>query len=563
MQEIRYFYADTNGVIQPNDENLPRTMLSKHDGLVFRFAFVPESNRIHIQDAAFRDLLSQGDKKAWHFLNQALLFLESKFNARFLEKAYGDVPGSSNKRLLSQYRKAWAYLSRYAQEDLQMTLPDLNICEYCPLPGHEAETVVFSPRGGNCAGEVLKAPLLYVNRFLGGPNGESDYGAINRAIASYYLHNLERILKVVSPAMVRKLNREEPGHQLMFAIRDKDGKTRVSRAKKGDWNKLHDDRALLNAEGMEGYNGPLVVFYYIPEQRRIVLNCLMPAADPLKSMVEDMTEKISKAVYEPKNDISVTFSPEMCSPFVSKTSRYPIAWDAMASSGQPPSDLPVVEAPVSIEEGPAALISGHEAEDKRAPDSRRFRALNGLAVEYPFILMDSRAPLGERLRAMLKELLANKNEDPAPEDMRTEPLRRKIEDRISFMFSMGMDRTQVVDLLVDKHDYERRAEVMAIAREVNRERATEEKHASAAKGVKVGGMGPGLGMNDWWYIGSQESLNRAQHTQDKPRTEPFNLKKRRKQSHEPVTYEGLLDPKRDQEGAAQKTTEQLLRESLI
>jgi hypothetical protein len=81
-------------------------------------------------------------------------------------------------------------------------------------------------------------------------------------------------------------------------------------------------------------------------------------------------------------------------------------------------------------------------------------------------------------------------------------------------------------------------------------------------------MGLGIGINDWWYIGSQEALNQSAHQNDQPSTKPFNLKERKSrkpkpEDGKPKSYEEMLGSKHDAEMPAQKTTEQLLEESRI
>lgn len=568
MQEILYFYS--NGTIQENPENLPQSVLAKLSGdehsPVFRFAFIQAQNKVHVQDQSFRALLGEGDQGAWKLANEALAFLESKFQARFLERAYGDVPGSSNRRMFSQYRKAWAMVARYLHAEFGISPMDVHVCEYCPLPGHEAERVTLSPKGGPCAGGTVNGPLLYVNRYMGRDNGSADFSMVNREVADFYLQNVVAIMALAGGNFEPKAKRnlDALGYELMFAIKDKQGRTRVARARQRDRNRLYDEAALRDSEGLKGYSGPLLLFHYEARDGRIVVVNGMPAesGNDVMGMLRDVVKKVSQATHEPEESLSVTFESGMSSPFASKLSRYPVLWEVLA----PAKDVQVVEMPVPIEGGIAATIKSPDEEEAIAPSSQRLRAVNGLAVDYPFILVDGRSTrLGMKLRAMLGAyagLSGMAVKEPSLEDMRDMGVRASLAKRVSFMLSMGLDRRDVVDFFAEPMDFPRRAEMWAIASEVAESRAKDAHGARVSRraAMKLASMGPGLGINDWWYIGLQESLNEAQHEGDKPKTEPFNLKKRLR-SKEPMPFEAMLRGKHDDQGSSQKPLNQLLDES--
>ena len=95
-----------------------------------------------------------------------------------------------------------------------------------------------------------------------------------------------------------------------------------------------------------------------------------------------------------------------------------------------------------------------------------------------------------------------------------------------------------------------------------------ERRQTADQGKTTRTASVGIGINDWWHYTLQEDLNATQHTQgvvnEPSKAKPYNLRNKRMEFPTgPKTTEGLLASKHDKEFGAQKTMEQLLRESRV
>lgn len=586
MQEITYWYSDPGGNIRENQDILPLSELeNRHrDRAIFRFAYDQRRQRIYIQDATFREAMAAGDQGAWQFVNNALRFLGSKFGAKFLDRAYGDPPGSK-KRVLSDYAPAWRYLSEFLREEMGTVPTNLVVCEYVD-EGHNEHLVSIEPPGRLCEGQRLKEPCIRLNRYahknksVGPGDGDVDFLLLNELLTSYYLRNIERIADVtmddtdlssMEDVLVR--HNDPMGYDLMFAHPEGQD-VRIFKA-----NDNEMDEEEIRENGLEHVEH-VVLFSYEPNTKQIFFHNYTPMDmakdDKLAKMLSEIKKLVSRSSKVPENEITYAFDPSLASPFISRLSRYRIPWLlGQEEYGDRLKDLPVVEAPLAVEDGLAALVRSASEENQKAPRSRRYRVRHGMDVPYPFLLVDNRTQnLGLKYRGMLEAAVGEQQgQEPTPTLVQWAKADRdflmlvrqpdraaKAKASMRFMLRMGMPRRHVLDFFAPRYALLKRAEYSKLLKQAWKEAVTQNMEKTAA-------IGPSYDVNSWWHIGLQEELNRSSHTgeQDqKKAVEPFNLRSTKKRpAPKKKPYEALLDPQRDDELGYLKTTEQLLRESRI
>ena len=163
--------------------------------------------------------------------------------------------------------------------------------------------------------------------------------------------------------------------------------------------------------------------------------------------------------------------------------------------------------------------------------------------------------------------------EEVPEYLDDQKERGKVSDFMLYMLETGMSNKEILDFFSRRDNAVRRAAYMDVLKDAYGKYSAERKQRRsgteklAAKTATVD-----IGINDWYHFGLQESLNQAQHTNNKqeepasvqPGQRPYNFRSKKKQPQPPQgprSVEGLLGNKHDQELGYMKTTEQLLRES--
>ena len=536
MPQAHYVFTPDGNAFE-NPEMLPLDGLP-HGQLAMRVVLDPEAKKIWIQDESIRKTLSDGSLDAWKLLNITLLGIDQKHGLRFLDRAYGDPEGLRVDRPLSRF-PSWGRLSKFMADEFNSDPIDVPVVEHCDdsKPG-----IVFMP------GEK---PCLLANRnSFRCDRGDHSFNVMSDGLFRYYLRNLGQIMTSFPKEWERFGPRYDRwrGKTLLeafFAVESPDG-IRVFRMP------MDEGGAPTKQEDVEkSVNGQYVMFAHDPDSRNIILLNRLPKKDD--ALIQGLVERIAKSGGLKPEEMVLTFDPSLGRPFVTKLSSYTIARDILDEAKWIGQDIRVVEAPVDVLDG-AAVIPSPEEEDDRAPSSKRYRAINGISIKYPFLLVDSRIrSRGKKLRAILDALcpthdpLGKVGEEEFSKLSRGR-LREALRGRMGYLMDMGLDKRSVLDLMSGM-DLVRRAELRDIL---------EPRVATASK---VADMGPELGINDWWHIGLQESLNESQHKDETPRPQPyvFNLRRVR----QPLTTERMLQTRHDKEMTAYKTMEQLLRESQL
>lgn len=562
---MKFFFA-ANGVVYENDTNLPLAVVKpmvRDAKCVFRFAYDRKANKLYVQDASFRRKLAEGDEDSWECLNHALLSL-AKDGVTYPERDFGDPPGSDILRKLSDYKAAWKEIGEFMRDELGMRPDDMQVCEH---PGDAKEDdIEFSAKGGKCGDDDVKTPLLYVARTrFTDQEGDIDYSKINDKIAEFYLENIEEMNssdEATKHWIGKRLavHKDKHGHDPMFAV-NINGKTRIFRGRKPDGSLL-DEFGIRSSESMSPYGGILTTFSVDGKKKKVVLHNHMPsemAKSPYsKQVLEDIVEAAARMCGCPRRELVVAFAPGLSSAFVSSLSRYRVAWDFLARS-ETPENVKVVEAPVDLG---YSLAKGIRGKDDEPEALAKYRVLNGIDVQGPFIAIDNR---GHRRGSVLRDLvkayaglmganISSPNQIEAMELMR-------------HMANLDFSDSEIVDFFCDRYDTKTRRVAKKLLR------AAMIIATASRSGMKklAQNTGLGIGINDWWQLGLQEQLNRTQHTNTNPKKvpdpasdanspKPFNLRKfreRQKHSH----YETMLREQHDKDMSSQKTMEQLLRES--
>ena len=425
---------------------------------------------------------------------------------------------------------------------------------------------------------------------------------------------------------------EEGGYELYFAIWGEDG-PQVYKTNKEQKQRIQDERARQGEATTQGYEGPILFFAYIPVRNQIILQNRHPGdMSPMeKKMLVAIKEVMAANKGAKEEDLSIGFDNSDKSPFVTTISRYTMLWDYITEVLAPyvkfePQDIPVIEMPISQNGGTIAAYSSNEKEEEdRVPGSEQFRLTRGINIPYPFILVDPRIRnLGEKYYAMLHEYVHHSQalrnsplihysykgsmNDAKDQEERT---RRFVEyinnpneseahlNQMVYMLHMGIPANQVIDMFMPASAVKSDPKQFIIARAEYRklldkaieiyERDMEElgKQRSKRKSPKDVGKPPkdveaqasgrqtkqaalDISVNDWWYVGLQENINRSRHTNTKqdPQlsgqgTKPYNLREKRGKPAQVLSMEGMLSRKHDAELSSEKHTEQLLRESVI
>jgi hypothetical protein len=521
------------------------------EGTFLRFCLDLPGDTFYIQDESFRHAMSSGDPLAWGMLNSALAWADSKHGMRFPKRAFGDPPGSSVRRRLSQYSKAWEYLSDFLSSEFSSDPGDMDVTEYIP-DGSDDRTVFLGDDG------------VRVNRYMnrswestGKATGDVDYGLINDEVVAFLLSNAKE-LSGRFPEAFGWLDRAGP--ESYFACRV-GGKPRAFKA--GD----HDENSIRERAGLPASEA-VIMFTVNPKEREICLGNCMPSfvREHDQELSDSILSMVSGSIGASTSSVFMTFSPGLSRPFMSKLSRHRVVWESISSMGWPTVDVPVMDVPLKSGNG-AALIRSNDEEEALVPGLARYRVTHGMEAEYPYIAADVRLRPADKARAMLQEYAklvpeANDEASRLPPGkfmaaMRDPSRRKRAVATMKHLMAMGMSESEALDVMAGYDDLLKRAEY--------RRMLAESKNTKVAS--RVADMGPGLGINDWWSMGLQEDINRTQHTNGKPpepskKPKPYN---RRKTTDAPSSRPlgGLLEKQHDKNAPAQKSVEQLLRESRV
>jgi hypothetical protein len=552
MGKLLFLYAGPNGGIFRNDDVLPLGALKSlhgEDGPFLRFCLDLDGDRFYIQDESFRREMASGSPRAWGMLNLALAWADEKHGIRFPKRAFGDPPGSSTRRRLSQYGRAWSYITEFLRAEFKTEPSDMDVTEYVP-EGADEGTVSLGDDG------------IRVNRYMnraweatGKATGDVDYDLINDELAAFFLARSSD-LAASSPDSFKWLPAGK-ADESYFACR-------VGGEPRSFKSGGHDEAAIREKAGIPASDA-VMTFTINPSDREICLgNCIPSVAKRHdQELLDAVLGMAAKHIGVSPSSVVVTFAPGLSRPFVSKLSRYRAAWGAIADMGWPAVDVPVIEVPIRPAGGRAALIRSHDEEDGLVPGLARYRVTHGIEATYPYIAADSRESGPRKARSLLVEFSrlvpeANDEASKLPPGQFMAAMRDPVRAKralaaMSNLMAMGMSESEALDVMAGYDDLLKRAEYRRLLRAA--------KMAKVAS--RVADMGPGLGINDWWHIGLQEGLNRSQHVNDKPEKPKKAPSYNRKKKAGPMPLEGLLGDKRDKNAPAQKGVEQLLRESRV
>lgn len=522
------FYFQADGKIFDNEKNLPVGMLPTFETVPFRFAVDRDSNSLFIQDGSFSKLISSGHKDAWTRLNGVLLALADE--GVTFPKVIHDSPKHETKRSLSDFKDLWSSIKDFITE-LGVHPDGITNIEIKETWDKDGEHAVHHD------GEHLNVNTFkFINEA-----GDIDVGKLCDGISEHVLNNPSLL------ADIPERHADKHGYEGMVAVQT-GGKTRVFKPK--DPEAL--DEFSMRAKGMLGnYSGPVVVFSIHKDKKMVRLHNTMPSALAKTPVAKDLMSGIVGAAARlcgcPERDILMTFDPFLNAPFWGSVRKYGPLWSFLkiaANSGGLLEDVKTLEIPLGFSDRLAIPVMTAEREPA---ELRKFRILKGIEAEYPYIATDNRTMrLGTKLRDMAisyMELTGHKLKKPQDQD---------VASLMSDLKEQGMQNGDILDFLSPTTDLARRF--------VIRKTLIASKDS---KIVKTAGMGLGLEINDWWQYGLQEELDRSQHVNDGMDKGRFNLKKHKNKGTKNKSLTELLSQSHDKEASAQKTTEQLLRETRI
>ena len=542
MPLIHYVFSPDGNAFD-NPEILPLDGLP-HGQSALRASLDTDARKIWIMDESARKSIMEGP--GWELLNMALLGIDQKHGLRFLDRGYGYPPGVNVPRLLSRY-PAWTRLVKFMRDEFNSEPVDVTVIEHSDP---NQPDIAFIPG---------QRPIIYANRdTFKSERGDCSFHVMSNTLFRYYLRNLGEIMKSF-PEVWRSFGpryKRWSGKSLtdvFFAVDGPEG-LRVFKMP------MDEGGAPTQQDEVEKATGsPYIMFSHDPDSRNIaLLNCIPLETCPNEgdegALVKKLVERIAKSSGLRPEEMFLTFDPALAKPFVSNLGSYVIVKDILDEAEWIGQDIRVVEAPIDVKED-AVVIPSPEEEDLRSPSSKRYRAINGINVQYPFLLVDSRIrSWGKKFRAILAALC--RNHDPlsklCEEDfckLARGRLRDGLRSRMEYLMEMGLDKRSTLDLMAG-HDMVRRAELREIMEDC--------KVATASRIADLSSVG--LGINDWWHIGLQETLNSAEHKDSTPIPQPYNLRRAREST---TTTEDMLRRKHDKEMSAYKTMEQLLRESQL
>jgi hypothetical protein len=638
---IQFFVVGPDDLVYENRDNLSTETISKfkrfesfkdRSWTPLRFAFDPNKNAIYIQDPIWFSLLESKDEYAGNIVNRALEFIYEKFpdaegSAHWTS---GEPPDTAIQHSLSQYGLAWQDISKYVASEFQAGAPDLPVVEYTLGQNEQppAQQVTFNPNGATKGDVSVSGPCFLVLK-----NERMDYGIINTLLTRLYLTNLPIIVKNVDKSQHMGLvtnyfldNVNRGGYERYFAFWTRNG-TAIRRVhpmqsfadpseKWSPQNRLTNESEIRNYRDLAGYSGPIVMFAYLPVKNQVIFQNYHPEDmahyELLSKMKEDIVSVVSSVKKVPPEKLTLSHDDSEVSPYITMISNVAPVWtmikDILApQAGIEPHDIQVVFMPISQNGSTvAAFVQNAQEEDVKTPESKNFRVSHGISVDYPFIAVDPRNPLGTQQYALIHEYkhfeqkLANVlpkkpySFEGSVDDARDadEKERRFIEyintpsergahiQQMVFMLYMNMSEKAVLDAFAPNTMPLARAQYRKLFDEAKRifdQQIAEKRHfrrqqpQPPQQPTQRTAAISYPGGNDFWFIGSLEDQMEGLHQNNIPSDEApvnetgtYNLRRQKqRKALVPKTMEEMLSDKHDPELGYMKTTEQLLRESQI
>ena len=561
MSKYQFFFVGSDGMVKRNDDVMPLELVKNAcpSGLVMRFAFDPDGNRIYIQDESFRQLLPKGDEHAWHLVNQALYAMDEQSDKRFPELSFGDPIDSAVTRRLSQYETAWKKISK-AMNEMGVEPLDMPVYEYVPTKERQSETVLLLPKGAMLGSQKADQATLGLNRMIHRALPEMscgddvDHELMSTALYCFYVDNLRKIMKLVGTKQAQKVLKATENVKLacrMFAM-DMDGTTRIFKATQDEEGKYPTEASIK--EKLPSYGGPIVMFDW--GDNVVTLKNSLPSRmfkNPLgERIASDIRKALSRKDNVPPEDITFALDPSLDSPYAYDSETISTTLGCLCEGDKLAVDF--IEVPGL--DAPSIAVSDPKDEETKIPGFQGYRATRGVSIDYPFVAIRAEMSRGKKLGEMARRYreLRGDQKDlkgfPFVSWIRDEEARSSLRKKMGRMLRMGMSKGDILDIFSSEVDLLRRAEYGNVLDEACEEFCPK----------KVALAGHPIGVNDWWHLIVPEALNKAD--QKKQKVKVLNPEPGPKVPPEKAGIETLLERDRD-ERQAHKPIEQLLRDSMI
>jgi len=595
--EIQYFIAGNDGQVFVNSEKLPLDTLLNFDQFkgveaLLRFAFDPKDNVIYIQDGReWHSRVKGGDDEAWEMLNHALRHIRTEFNVQPKMK-FGEPINTAEKRKMSQFPIAWNAITKYIEKEFGADPKDITVVEYVPSEP-TPDRVKFMPDGGKAGNEKIDEPAIFINRNIG-MYSQPDYERVNHLLMHEYLKNYSKI----NP---KGFNTHYDGDEEFYFAIWKDNGTKLFKASREQQLRMYNEESLRKEPAFKNYKGPIVMVSYHPESKQLVVHDNykdnLEKYERTRQMFADIKRRLAKKKGLNETAIVLANDDVSTKPNLTKMSKFDVLWDLIneffaPEAGVHAQDIPVLMLPLTTNGKIKSLLVESLSDEESIPVARQFRIKHGVQIQYPYIALDSRVrsagmiyhlllreyakhESGLQHLAMLEYIFSDDYDDNAKFlEYATDPESSKQNvDAMEYMLRMGMPTKWILDFFSPRKNLIQRAVYMnALELAMKNYEEDQIKRAPLPPLSKKASIDSGI--NDWYWIGLQESLNETQHTNDiqsevpggQAEIKPFNLRSKKPQptfAQGPKNTEGLLHWQHDKEFNYMKTTEQLLRESRI
>lgn len=593
--EIEYYVAGSDGQVFHNKEKLPLDTLQNFEQFneakgLLRFAFDAKNRVLYVQDGQkWHDrIIKADDDNAWNILNHALRFIRQEFDAQ-PKLQFGEPANTAEKRNLSQFPVAWEAIRNYIKKEFAAEAKEIPIVEYIP-EGPSADRVKFMPDGGEVSGVKVAGPAIFINRNIG-MFSQPDYERINHLLTHEYLKNYAKI----EPERFDEHHNGDA--ELYFAIW-KDGTTKLFKANTEQQFRMYDEDALRKEPALKNYKGPLLMFSFFPQSKKIALHDNYRDNLEKYGRTRQMLDDIKRRLVKKKglSEISMVIADDDVStkPMITKLSKFDILWDLIndflsPGAGIAPKDIPVVQVPLTSNGKVKAMLVEDLADEESIPVARQMRIKHGIAINYPFIAVDSRIKSeGMLFHVLLREYAKTQpelqhlpildymfaedyNEGDKFLDFanNSEEMSNTV-DAMEFMVRSGMPSKAIIDFFSPRKNLIHRAVYtnhldMAL-KKIEEDQVKRSPLPPMSKKASIDS-----GINDWYWVGLQEQMNTTKHVNDQQaepaggateEIKPFNLRRKQLLTG-PRSTEGLLHHQHDEQLNYMKTMEQLLRESRI
>ena len=568
IREIVRLAVNHKCEVLPNDHDLNlQTLIEQNQSpTVLRLAFDRQENALYVQDGVeWYQAVSEGDESSWTVLNAGLRYLRKTFGSQPALR-FGEPPGTQIQKKLSEF-PAWFQIRSFVANELKTEPKDIAVVEYVPYD--QSRKAAFYDPLGAVDDVVLGAPGFFINRNMG-PYGQPDYDKVNKLLVEQYLKHTADI----HPEEFKKYLGVE--HQMFFAVIE-EGKTKLFKATHQQAQRLTDEDSIQKQPQFRDKQGPIVVFYFLPESKRIVLlnwtRRKLHGFESTSRMLDDIKRIISKNTRCSENEIIVSHNDMVSIPFVSKTSNYPFVDYYLNVVMGEHKELAIVECPLTKSGEPLAKLIINEEEEQIVNEERRLRINHGVVLPYPFIAVESRVQNeGIKSRAIIEEytklspeVFDADNTGLFSEDD-TVNKTGYINQFAMFMLEMGESPRSIIDFFAPRENPARRYAYMELLTPIFKAHEKEVDQRREEPIAKTASLD--IGINDWQKYGLQEQLNTGQHTNNKQDYNsqgvvPYNLKQKKQQVTTRVTMEGLLKRDHDTDMNWMKSIEQLLDENRI